>query len=365
MSKYIRIGHASQSEYGDKYGYAGDQGYQNGGMHIYEVREDEHSDITAAGFHILLRPNNDLYPELSEKSARACEAACENNNIGYSQAAYYDDMPRTSLYDEAYKVDFDLSAITTPCNTDCSAFMAVCARAGGAAVDKNSTTSTMVYNFTVHDAYIKKTDAIYFSSADYLQRGDILVREGYHTVMVLDNGSKIPDSVSTSSTTTIIRDTSWVEDFFAIRISASLTNISSKKVSVLAKITKIDGGEEIALSDKAILDSYDWTYTLKSISNTGINPYSKNLTINSSDHSFDLSNLAPKTTYILTVVAKEKSSEVEFSSPNILFTTAGDFLTNNEQINFISFGSSKNNCKTFIKIDDNFNRTIVYNKREV
>jgi hypothetical protein len=366
MSKIIRIGHASQSEFASKYGYAGDQGFRNGGMLFEEVREDQHADITAFGFNVLLRPNYELFPELAELSAMACEDACGNDNIGYSQAAQYDNKDRTSLYSEAEKVGFDLSKITTPCNTDCSAFMAVCARAGGADVSKYSTTSSMASTFTASGAYIKKTDAKYFSSSDYLQRGDILVRAGSHTVMVLDNGSKVPASAGGFSSSIISsRDTSWINDFFAIRVAVSITNINITSVSATAKITKIDKGEEVDLIDKDTINLYDWTFNLKSLSNTELSPHSDKLAVNSNSTSFDLTALRPNTSYVLNVIAKEKNSKAEFSSPNIIFTTARDFSANNTKIDFVSAGSSKNNCKTFIKIGDRFNRTIFYNRREV
>jgi hypothetical protein len=73
--------------------------------------------------------------------------------------------------------------------------MSVCALVGGAKFEYGSnapTTSTMRNKFKQFGYYEVLTDAKYTDSADYLKRGDILVREGHHTIMVLENGTDIP-----------------------------------------------------------------------------------------------------------------------------------------------------------------------------
>lgn len=155
------------------------------------------------GWNVLLRPKT---AALAEKSAKACEAGCANNKIGYDQ------NQRNTLNTQAKAVGYDLSKIATGCECDCSSFMHVCAIAGGAKLSYGSngyTTRSMVANFVKSGDYEKLTDSKYLTSDKYLKRGDILVKEGSHTVMVLEDGanaaagsSASADKVQTNSTGT-------------------------------------------------------------------------------------------------------------------------------------------------------------------
>lgn len=173
----VKIGHASIDENGKISG--GIAGNQNG-------KELCIRDWYNKPFTVLLRPLND---SIAEQSAQACEAGCKNFNIGYDQKA------RNTLHIQAQLVKYDLSKIKSPCETDCSAFMTVCAIAGGVNeleyTGNAPTTSTMVNAFTKTGKYQKLTDSKYLTSDKYLKRGDILVKPGSHTVMVLENGSEV------------------------------------------------------------------------------------------------------------------------------------------------------------------------------
>lgn len=171
----VRIGHASIDENGKATG--GAAGDQNG-------KEVLIRDWYNKPWNVLLRP---VRPEVAEKSAVACEAACANPNIGYDQYG------RNTLYTKAKAVGFDIAAIDMACECDCSSLMHTCAIAGGANLTYGSnghTTRTMVKEFVASGDYEKFTDSKYLSSDKYLKRGDILVKEGSHTVMVLSNGSE-------------------------------------------------------------------------------------------------------------------------------------------------------------------------------
>ena len=175
----VRIGHASIDENGKATG--GAAGDQNG-------REVLVRQWYEKPWNVLLRP---LRPEVAEKSARMCEAACANENIGYDQYG------RNTLYTKAKAVGFDLAAIDTACECDCSSLMHVCAIAGGANLTYGSnghTTRTMVKEFVASGEYVKLTGSEYLTSDRLLKRGDILVKEGSHTVMVLDNGAEVTKS---------------------------------------------------------------------------------------------------------------------------------------------------------------------------
>lgn len=170
----VKIGHASIDERGKAAGGAG--GDQTG-------KEVTVRSWYKGGWHTVLRPKS---AALAEKSAKACEDACANKNIGYDQHG------RNTLHSKAEAAEYDLSKIDTPCECDCSSLMHVCAIAGGAKLSYGSngcTTRNMVSTFVASVDYIKLTDSKYLTSDDYLLRGDILVKDG-HTVMVLENGAK-------------------------------------------------------------------------------------------------------------------------------------------------------------------------------
>ena len=182
----ILIGHASIDENGKAAG--GAAGDQTGREVVTRSWYDK-------GWNVLLRPAR---VELAERSAKACEAACANKNIGYDQGG------RNTLYQKAKAVSFDLSKIDTPCECDCSSLMHVCAIAGGADIPYTSngcTTRTMVRAFTSSGEYIKLTDKAYLTSSAKLQRGDILVKEGSHAVMVLRGAVELPETPGKSPVT--------------------------------------------------------------------------------------------------------------------------------------------------------------------
>ena len=173
----VRIGHASIDENGRATG--GAAGDQSG-------KELCTRDWYSKGWNVLLRPKS---ATLAELSAKACEAACENALIGYDQ------WERNTLYAKAKAADFDISKIESGCECDCSSLMHVCAIAGGANLTYGSngyTTSTMAAAFKASGDYERLTDSKYLTSDKYLKRGDILVKEGSHTVMVLSNGTGAP-----------------------------------------------------------------------------------------------------------------------------------------------------------------------------
>jgi hypothetical protein len=341
VSKKIRIGHASISEDGTITGTAGDSTGK-------EVLIVDNYDVTKNGYHVLLRPKS---AELAEKSAKACEAACANNKIGYSQSG------RTSLYNEAKEVNFDLSKIMTACNTDCSAFMAVCAIAGGAKVSPSVTTRNMakirtdIDTFATCGSYEVKTDSIYFSSAEYLKRGDILVKEGSHTIMILGKGSSVPTDTAT-----------LLADLTVVKIAVDINNISTSKIEVTAHISKIENGVEKILTDKADLGLYKWTYTLLSPTNLSKPIKSKEIKISDGAIKFSIKNLTPASTYILMISAAEiDNSSASFNSPSNLFITAFEDTQAAAPIKFGTTSVLHKVNKIYIKIKDRFKQAIFYN----
>lgn len=165
----------------------------------------------------------------AEIMAQSCEQGCSNDKIGYDQ------NQRNTLNTEAKKVNYNLSKITTSCETDCSAFMTVCAQAAGINIPYNGTnaptTSTMKNAFTSTGMFEVLTDSKYLTSDKYLRRGDILVKPGSHTVMALENGNNSNSNPGTSS----VSSTYSFKDF-----------IKELQSAIGAKVDGISGNETLS-----------------------------------------------------------------------------------------------------------------------
>lgn len=182
------------------------------------------------GWNVLLRPKS---ADLAEKSAKACEAGCANANIGYDQGQ------RNTLNTQAKKVRYDLSKITTKCECDCSSFMHVCAIAGDAGLSYGSngyTTRTMANAFVASGAYEKLTASKYLTSDKYLKRGDILVKEGSHTVMALGNGSAV-----TSTTSGTASNTAAASGTYTVASDDNLSAVAKKYGTTVDAIVAANG----------------------------------------------------------------------------------------------------------------------------
>lgn len=172
----MRIGHASISENGN----SGRDGKSKPGDQ--NKKEVCIRNFYAKPWKYLLRCKDANKREIM---AKACEAICNNDKVGYSQ------NQRNSLNTVLKQVGYDYNKINYPCETDCSAFMTVCARCAGIEIPYNQgnapTTSTMVKIFQSTGMFDVITDGI--NEEVNLIRGDILVGPpASHTVMVLDNG---------------------------------------------------------------------------------------------------------------------------------------------------------------------------------
>ncbi len=174
----VRIGHASISETGTIDGQRADQ----------TGREVTVTQWYDKNWLFLLRPKT---REIAERSAEFCEKICANECVGYGQG------DRNSLREEILRIGFDRAqALDVPCNTDCSALMALCAEAAGVPVPyyqmpngqwNAQTTYTMKTDFPATGMYALYEQTQYRDTDAYLMRGDILVSAG-HTVMVLEDG---------------------------------------------------------------------------------------------------------------------------------------------------------------------------------
>lgn len=170
----VLIGHASIDEKGKtKNGVAGDQT----GREVC-TREWYNNKWT-----YVLRCKDSI---LAEIMASSCEKACKNICIGYDQ------NQRNTLRTQLIKANYDMAKINAPCECDCSSLMTVCAECAGIAIPYSyanaPTTSTMRKAFVSTGFFDVLTNSKYLTSDKYLKRGDILVKEGHHTAMVLGDG---------------------------------------------------------------------------------------------------------------------------------------------------------------------------------
>ena len=179
----VKISHASVDENNKAIG--GVSGDQTG-------KEVKISSWYAGGWDFLARAKS---ADMANKIANEAEAGANNNNIGYDQGG------RNSLMKQAQKVDFNLSKIEVPCECDCSSFVSVCVRAalGRDFYTGNApTTRTLRKVLNGTGAFDIMTNNSYLSGDTMLKKGDILCKEGSHTVIVLGDGNNV---VSTTDKT--------------------------------------------------------------------------------------------------------------------------------------------------------------------
>lgn len=170
------IGHACKNEHNTyKDGQAGDQTKVEVYIRAWYNRP----------WNVILRAKN---KDVREKIAQAMEMACKNEQIGYSQ------LTRNTLWNDVKNNHFNPSKTTKAVNTDCSALVCVCCAYAGIPtrylqISNNSlTTSTLRKYLLASGEFEALTEKDYLSSDKYLVRGDILLYEGHHTAVNLDDG---------------------------------------------------------------------------------------------------------------------------------------------------------------------------------
>ena len=120
----------------------------------------------------------------AEKIAVAMEKACRNDYIGYDQSQ------RTTLYSLCKANEWKIEDIKTPCETDCSALVAVCVNAAGIKVSGDIYTGNEAVALLRTGEFELLSAPKYLLSDEYLKRGDILLYEFHHTAIALQDGRK-------------------------------------------------------------------------------------------------------------------------------------------------------------------------------
>lgn len=141
------------------------------------------------------------YPDLQKAVviAQVARDAANNNNIGYDQ------NQRVSFFNQLQANGWQASAISTPCEADCSSSTCACIVAAGhltgdgnlQQVNPNNTTHYMRADLTNHGFQLL-TDSRYRTSDSYLLPGDILLRDQHHTAVNLDSGANSGSTVIVS-----------------------------------------------------------------------------------------------------------------------------------------------------------------------
>lgn len=125
---------------------------------------------------------------IAEKIAAAMEKACRNDFIGYDQ------NQRTTLYSICKANGWKIEDVKTPCETDCSALVAVCVNAAGVKVSGDIYTGNEAKALLQTGEFELLSAPKYLLSDEYLKRGDILLYEFHHTAIALQDGRKTEKS---------------------------------------------------------------------------------------------------------------------------------------------------------------------------
>jgi len=168
----IKIGQASRDERG-RYsgGIAGDQ----------DGREVAIREWYSRPWNKVLRCKD---VAKAEKIAVAMEKACKNDYIGYDQ------NQRTTLYSLCKANGWNIEDIKTPCETDCSALVAVCVNAAGVNISGDIYTGNEAKALLQTGEFELLSAPKYLMTDEYLKRGDILLYEFHHTAIALQDGRK-------------------------------------------------------------------------------------------------------------------------------------------------------------------------------
>lgn len=139
------------------------------------------------------------HPDQTVRSmiAQLAGEAADNDKIGYDQ------MQRTTFWQQLKSVGYYPSKITVNCEADCSAGVAAIVKAVGyiLGLSRLQAVSQDMYTGNQKSAltsagFSALTDSKYLTSDQYLVPGDILLYEGHHTAINLDYGSKVSMAIT-------------------------------------------------------------------------------------------------------------------------------------------------------------------------
>lgn len=158
---------------------------ERGELRHGEAGDQNHKEVLIApyyqfGQNMVLRPKTKV---LANKMVSAGKWLANSDLVGYDMAQ------RTSLYEAVQKVGFkDYRNLKEHCETDCSAFIGVLANIAGVEVSKDIWTGNMKNELLKTDKFELLTDTKYLISDEYLKKGDIVLNEESHVVLVCEDG---------------------------------------------------------------------------------------------------------------------------------------------------------------------------------
>lgn len=140
------------------------------------------------GQNIVLRPKTKA---LANKMVSAGKWLANSDLVGYDMSN------RTGLYKAVQKVGFkDYRKLKDKCETDCSAFIAVLVNIAGFDVPADMWTGNMKNELLKTEKFELLTDTKYLISDEFLKKGDIVLNEDSHVVLVCEDGEAADGSKS-------------------------------------------------------------------------------------------------------------------------------------------------------------------------
>ena len=250
------IGHACKNENGTyKDGQAGDQTKVEVYIRTWYNRP----------WNVILRAKDNL---VREKIATAMELACKNDKIGYSQ------LTRNSLWNNIKTSNFDPSKTTKEVNTDCSALVCVCCAYAGVPIQylqisNNSLTTSTLRKYLLQSGMFEAiTDKEYLINDKNLLRGDILLYEGHHTAVNLNDGINAKKTTELKSLDVIAQEVlegKWGNE---PQRRIDLINAGYNYALVKAKVNEIlKAKQEVKQSTDNSNAKIIWDYLMKKINN--------------------------------------------------------------------------------------------------
>ena len=174
----VKIGQATNGEGGKLNGCkAGDQ---SGGE--VSISNWSYGKSSGSPFHwkYVFRAKD---PSIGKALAENMKAAAANNHVGYDQKS----PDRYSFYTAAQNADWDISAITTNCETTCASAISVCLNAAGISVPKLWYSGVVAKDLQNTGEFYCYTSSDFTASSAKLLPGDILVNPDKHTAMVVES----------------------------------------------------------------------------------------------------------------------------------------------------------------------------------
>ena len=187
---------------------------------------------------------------MREKIACAMEKAVANDQIGYSQPH------RNDLLKSCRNAGYDPSIAKMPCDCDCSSLVSVaCMYAGipeNVLYKSNNccTTSNIRSSLMSTGKFQTLTDQKYFTTDNYLYRGDILLREPGHVAVNVTDGSAVKKN-DTTPITSISASNQKMVDISEFNTITDYAGLAKQMKYVIIRVGRRAGSNGLLVTDKS------------------------------------------------------------------------------------------------------------------